>query len=85
MMLSTDEKTFKMGAQTPITESLDMEQSHSETFIDPAIEKRTIRKLDLVVLGCFGIMYLLANLDRNNLVRCYRPNLYGKNPGSKPS
>ncbi|KAH8907947.1 high-affinity nicotinic acid transporter [Coniochaeta sp. PMI_546] len=44
-----------------------MEQSHSETFIDPAIEKRTIRKLDLVVLGCFGIMYLLANLDRNNL------------------
>ena len=25
-------------------------------------------KLDAVVLGCFGVIYLLANLDRNNLV-----------------
>lgn len=36
--------------------------------IDPAIQKRTMLKVDTVVLGCFGIMYFLANLDRNNLV-----------------
>lgn len=36
--------------------------------IDPVIHKRTMLKLDTVVLGCFGVMYLMANLDRNNLV-----------------
>ena len=64
----SNEKNPKMGVETPITESVDMEQSHSETYIDPAVEKRTMWKVDLVVMGCFGIMYLLANLDRNNLV-----------------
>lgn len=72
-MPSAEIKNSKMRAQTPMTESVDMEQTHSETFIDPVIEKRTIRKLDFVVLGCFGIMYLLANLDRNNLVRYHEP------------
>lgn len=52
--------------QSGTTSSLDMEQT--ERYIDPVIQKRTILKLDTVVLGCFGIMYLLANLDRNNLV-----------------
>jgi hypothetical protein len=37
-------------------------------YIDPAIQKRTILKLDTVVMGCFGLMYFFANLDRNNLV-----------------
>ncbi|KAK0386734.1 hypothetical protein NLU13_6570 [Sarocladium strictum] len=35
--------------------------------IDPKIHKRAMLKLDTVVLGCFGVMYLMANLDRNNL------------------
>ncbi|KAH7325616.1 high-affinity nicotinic acid transporter [Stachybotrys elegans] len=35
--------------------------------IDPVVERRTMLKMDTVVLGCFGVMYLLANLDRNNL------------------
>lgn len=52
--------------QKGVTSSVDMEQS--ERYIDPVIQRRTILKLDTVVLGCFGIMYLLANLDRNNLV-----------------
>lgn len=52
--------------QKGVTGSVDMEQS--ERYIDPVIQRRTILKLDTVVLGCFGIMYLLANLDRNNLV-----------------
>lgn len=44
----------------------DMERTRE--IIDPVIEKRTMLKVDTVVLGCFGVMYLLANLDRNNLV-----------------
>jgi hypothetical protein len=36
--------------------------------IDPVLHKRVMLKLDAVVLGCFGVIYLLANLDRNNLV-----------------
>ncbi|KAH7024853.1 high-affinity nicotinic acid transporter [Microdochium trichocladiopsis] len=35
--------------------------------IDPVIHKRAMFKLDMVVMGVFGVMYLLANLDRNNL------------------
>jgi hypothetical protein len=36
--------------------------------IDSVLHKRVMLKLDAVVLGCFGVIYLLANLDRNNLV-----------------
>jgi hypothetical protein len=52
-------------SQSPKAPSVDMEPANA---IDPAIQKRTILKVDTVILGCFGIMYLLANLDRNNLV-----------------
>jgi hypothetical protein len=52
-------------AQSPTTGSVVMEPAGA---IDPVIHKRTMLKLDTVVLGCFGVMYLLANLDRNNLV-----------------
>lgn len=52
-------------SQSPKATSVDMEPANA---IDPAIQKRTILKVDTVILGCFGIMYLLANLDRNNLV-----------------
>ena len=51
---------------SPAVGSVDMEPDNA---IDPAIHKRAILKLDTVVCGCFGMMYLLANLDRNNLVR----------------
>ena len=52
-------------SQSPTAPSVEMTQTE---FIDPKLEKRTMLKVDTVVLGCFGIMYLLANLDRNNLV-----------------
>jgi hypothetical protein len=55
------------GAPSQNASLIDAPSSH-ET-IDPVIEKRTMLKMDTVVLGCFGSMYLLANLDRNNLVR----------------
>ncbi|KAL2812920.1 major facilitator superfamily domain-containing protein [Aspergillus cavernicola] len=35
--------------------------------IHAAVQKRALLKFDMVVMGCFGVMYLLANLDRNNL------------------
>lgn len=56
-------------AQSQAASSLDQEVA--ERVIDPAIQKKAILKMDIVVLGCFGIMYLLANLDRNNLVSHY--------------
>ena len=40
-----------------------------EIRVDKAVEKRLLLKFDTAVMGCFGLLYLLANLDRNNLVR----------------
>jgi prephenate dehydratase len=37
--------------------------------IDSVLHKRVMLVLDAVVLICFCVIYLLANLDRNNLVR----------------
>ena len=67
-MMETDmPKSDEKGQlPTPVAGSIDMERYEQ---IDPVIEKRTLLKLDTVVMGCFGIMYLLATLDRNNLVR----------------
>lgn len=54
------------------TSSLDVADdtvhSASLAIIDPAVQKSAIFKIDVAVLGCFGLMYFLANLDRNNLV-----------------
>lgn len=54
----------KDTSKSPVAASIAMESA----TIDPVIHKRAMLKFDTVVLGCFGIMYLLANLDRNNLV-----------------
>ncbi|SPN99133.1 related to high affinity nicotinic acid permease [Cephalotrichum gorgonifer] len=48
-------------------ESHSVDVSPTGQQIDPAIQKRALLKFDAVVLGCFGLMYMLANLDRNNL------------------
>ncbi|KAL3444614.1 high-affinity nicotinic acid transporter [Aspergillus insuetus] len=40
--------------------------SENGTIVD-GVQKRALFKFDMVVMGCFGVMYLLANLDRNNL------------------
>ncbi|CAK7221007.1 hypothetical protein SBRCBS47491_004380 [Sporothrix bragantina] len=47
--------------------SLDMAHAQSMETIDTAVQKSAIFKIDVAVLGCFGLMYFLANLDRNNL------------------
>lgn len=64
MSLKADEKSADIS-QSPTAGSLVMEPTSA---IDPVLHKRVMLKLDTVVLGCFGIMYLMANLDRNNLV-----------------
>lgn len=66
MAVETDKAIPAVDESRPIS-SLDMAQS--DNYIDPAVQRRTLLKVDTAVLGCFGIMYLLANLDRNNLVR----------------
>jgi hypothetical protein len=64
MSLKTDEEVA-VPSQTPTTAG---EVLDPTTTIDPVLHKRVMLKLDAVVLGCFGVIYLLANLDRNNLV-----------------
>ncbi|EEY14812.1 high-affinity nicotinic acid transporter [Verticillium alfalfae VaMs.102] len=63
MSLKMDEKEGDVTT-TPTAGSVVAESSNA---IDPVLQKRVMLKLDAVVLGCFGIMYLMANLDRNNL------------------
>ncbi|SPN97345.1 related to allantoate transport protein [Cephalotrichum gorgonifer] len=63
-MKSTDLTKDEDLTQSPMAASLAMEPISA---IDPVIQKRAMLKVDTVVLGCFGVMYLLANLDRNNI------------------
>ena len=66
MSSKTDEE-IASKLQTPTTAGEILELP---VTIDPVLHKRVMLKLDAVVLGCFGVIYLLANLDRNNLVGC---------------
>jgi hypothetical protein len=64
MSLKNDEE-IAVVSQTPTTTGEVLDPTNT---IDPVLHKRVMLKLDAVVLGCFGVIYLLANLDRNNLV-----------------
>ncbi|KAK4506075.1 hypothetical protein PRZ48_004040 [Zasmidium cellare] len=35
--------------------------------VDPAVERRVLRKFDFYAIGLFGLFYAMANLDRSNL------------------
>jgi hypothetical protein len=61
-----NDEVIAAKSQTPTTAG---DVLDSPVTIDPVLHKRVMLKLDAVVLGCFGVIYLLANLDRNNLVR----------------
>jgi hypothetical protein len=65
MSFKTDEK-IASESQTPAIAGEILELPGT---IDSVLHKRVMLKLDAVVLGCFGVIQLLANLDRNNLVR----------------
>ncbi|OAA58437.1 Major facilitator superfamily domain, general substrate transporter [Niveomyces insectorum RCEF 264] len=65
-----DEKgkpTSEKGVVSPTPEGTSVEIAFSGGQIDRAVEKRMLLKFDVAVMGCFGVLYLLANLDRNNL------------------
>lgn len=70
-MQSEERGTTEKVMQPQTAESMSAEAMEQYNTIDPVIHKRTMLKLDTVILGCFGIMYLMANLDRNNLVRTH--------------
>jgi len=65
-MASKNDEEGAVISQTP-TAAIDLLEP--TTIIDPVLHKRVMLKLDAVVLGCFGVIYLLANLDRNDLAR----------------
>lgn len=56
--------------QSRAPSSLDLATSMGT--IDPVVRKKALFKIDVAVMGCFGLMYFLANLDRNNLVSTKR-------------
>jgi hypothetical protein len=64
-MSSKNNEEATVASQAPNTAGNSLEPTSA---IDPVLHKRVMLKLDAVVLGCFGVIYLLANLDRNNLV-----------------
>lgn len=67
--LTTDNKDEKSDSVFH-GESRDVESAPAETAtgeIDPAIEKRVRRKLDLHVVPLLSALYLLAFLDRSNI------------------
>ncbi|KAK8240199.1 high-affinity nicotinic acid transporter [Phyllosticta capitalensis] len=41
--------------------------TETAAHIDPAKERKMMRKFDIYAVGCLGILYMLANLDRSNI------------------
>jgi len=51
----------------PEIEKADMPVDHAESVIDPAIEKKLVRKLDFNLVPLVSALYLLSFLDRSNI------------------
>ncbi|KAF2161082.1 hypothetical protein M409DRAFT_69950 [Zasmidium cellare ATCC 36951] len=65
-----DLKTSKNDLKTPPvdeTAQIDIDNGSTTTYIDPAQERKVLRKFDLFAIGLFGLFYAMANLDRSNL------------------
>lgn len=45
----------------------DSEGSSDHVYIDPVLEKRVVKKLDMFIVPVFMICYLFSFLDRSNL------------------
>ncbi|KAF4125409.1 nicotinic acid transporter [Geosmithia morbida] len=63
--------TQSLPKEATITSSVkdgqDTENSASEHYIDPVLERRMMRKFDMYAISAMGALYMMANLDRNNL------------------
>ena len=55
------------GSQTTSEEGLPHETSFALAHVDPAVEKRLLRKLDIRVAPVMGFLYMLAFIDRINI------------------
>ena len=61
--LSVDDEKAKTSAST----SSDTPSAANDVYIDPAIEKRVIRKCDLRVIPPTLVLFMLSFLDRVNI------------------
>ena len=50
-----------------VTTPVDRQMGTSGAYIDPDLEKRTLRKFDKSVLPQFMLLVLIAYLDRSNI------------------
>ncbi len=50
----------------------------SEIFVDPIIEKRALRKFDMVLLPMIVLMMLMAGLDSSNIGNAHVMGFDGK-------
>lgn len=62
--MNTNDKEGQAVSAAPLSDS---EQGESEIYVDPELEKRTLRKFDIYVLPQFMLLVLIAYLDRSNI------------------
>lgn len=62
--MAAPSKEEQAVATAPLSDS---EQGESDVYIDPELEKRTLRKFDKWVLPQFMLLVLIAYLDRSNI------------------
>ncbi|KAH7025161.1 major facilitator superfamily domain-containing protein [Microdochium trichocladiopsis] len=58
-------KDDAMALSTPASASLG--ETSESYYIDPAKERRMMRKFDLYAIMAMGVLYMMSNLDRSNL------------------
>jgi hypothetical protein len=68
-MITEHEKAPLGGEETTITNgrSDSTRSAVSDMEIDPAAERRLVRKLDLIIVPTFFIIYMMSFLDRINI------------------
>jgi MFS family permease len=65
----TEAKMSPREKETPydLTGKTDVAMASSEVLVDPVMEKRVLRKLDLRLAPMFAVLYFVAYLDRSNI------------------
>jgi len=59
-----------------VQEALAVEEANGHVSIDPVLEKRVLRKLDWNLITLVSVLYLLAFLDRSNIGKFSRLQLF---------
>lgn len=66
-VMGTNDKNDKNDIAAFDKESLQVANNDAEIFVDPVIEKRILRKLDLHLAPIFMSLYFLSYLNRSNI------------------